>query len=104
MPPLVYNGTREQFLADQMSVIDMLTGRTSDPLGVTDGLKLRMGTVLLGKIQDAYEIKAEGGADAMGIIWEPLSTTTLALRRKNTGAKSGTQPGRSAERLVLPAL
>ncbi len=52
-------------------------------------LLLRVGMVLLGKIQEAYIVASEGQRNQLGIQWSPLSMTTLLLRRTgSTGAKA----------------
>lgn len=83
-----WHGTKAELLARLRQLPRTLTGSDPDSTGVVDAAGLRTGGVLLSHIQGAYETKSEGGTDEMGIQWPPLAASTLALRRKVTGAKS----------------
>lgn len=45
------------------------------------GIQLRMGVVLLSKVQQAFIIKSRGGTGSDGIQWPPLDPRTIAARR-----------------------
>ncbi len=49
--------------------------RTSAPLQV------RLGLTLLGRIKNAFIVKAKGGTDEAGLRWKPLAPLTKKLRR-----------------------
>lgn len=85
---IAWRGSKADLVARLRELPRTLTGAEPDHSGVVDAAGLRTGGVLLSHIQGAYETKSEGGTDEMGIQWEPLAASTLALRRKVTGAKS----------------
>ena len=85
---ITFRGTREELRARLALIAPVLAGRVPDTSNVAEGLLLRVGMTLLGKMQDAYVKKSEGGTDDMGIQWQPLSPVTLALRRKEAGART----------------
>lgn len=82
-----FYGSRAQAVAAVYRLVRILTGRESDPGRIAEGLLLRMGLTVLGKIQDAYVVKSEHGIDEMGIQWPELSPVMLALRSR-TGDSS----------------
>ena len=83
-----WRGTRADLIAALRSLPRTLTGVQPDATGVAEGSALRMGGVLLSKIQEAYETASEGGTNELGIAWAPLAPSTLALRNKGTGTKT----------------
>ncbi len=44
-------------------------------------LQVRLGLTLLGRIKNAFVVKAKGGTDDAGLRWKPLAPLTLRLRR-----------------------
>lgn len=87
MPTVVYRGTPEELLTRLLQLAPTLAGKVPDDTGVVEGLLLRLGTTLLGKVTEAYVTKSAGGTDDMGITWPPLSPVTLAMRTKDSSAK-----------------
>lgn len=81
-----WHGTKAELLARLRQLPGTLAG--NDSTGMVEGIGLRMGGVLLSKIQEAYETASEGGTNELGVSWEPLAASTLALRNKVTGAKA----------------
>jgi hypothetical protein len=89
MPTVRLTGvSRRELHARLRALPRVLSGRMPDPTGAVRGLQLAMGTALLGKVREAYVLKAQGGTDDMGVSWPPLAASTLALRRKVSGAKA----------------
>lgn len=83
-----WTGTKAELMTALRALPKILAGGAPDPTGLVEGMQLRLGSKLLSHIKDAYELKSEGGTDAMGIQWPPLAPSTLGLRRKVTGAKT----------------
>lgn len=81
-----WHGTKAELLARIRQFGGVFAGKIPDDGGSAAELLQAVGMTLLGEIQDAYEKKAEGGRDAMGIQWAPLAASTLALRRTAGGA------------------
>jgi hypothetical protein len=90
MPALTieWRGTREELFNRLRQLPAVLAGSVPDPNGAAEGLLRSVGLTLLGKIQEAYDQKSQGGTDAMGVKWPPLAAATLALRNKNAGPKA----------------
>ncbi len=83
-----WTGTRHELIDKLRTIPKVLSGQLPDPGGVVEGLLLRIGMVLLGKIQEAYITASEGRVNKLGIQWKPLSIVTLLLRRTGqTGSK-----------------
>lgn len=81
MPRVVYHGGRAELLdlfGRQLPKI--LEGR-GDRADLMRGLQLRLGVVLLSKIQQAFVVKSRGGVGSDGIRWKPLRPETIAQRR-----------------------
>jgi hypothetical protein len=78
---VIFHGTRGQIteLAHQLAAT--LAGQVPDSHGIARGFLLSIGMAALSDIRLAYEVKAKGGTDAMGIKWPPLSPETIARRR-----------------------
>lgn len=87
MATIRWTGTKAELLARLHQFGGVFAGKLPDNSGSAAELLQAVGMTLLGEIQDAYEKKAEGGRDAMGIQWAPLAGSTLALRR-TAGGKS----------------
>jgi hypothetical protein len=64
-----------------LSLPDMLAGKAPDPYGIVQGLKLRLGTAFLSRVQQAFLVKSAGGRGDDGIAWKPLKPATIAQRR-----------------------
>lgn len=64
----------------------LVSGRTQDPDGFTDGVMRRMGVALLAEVQRDFITKARGGVGRDGIRWAPLKPETVARRRQGKGA------------------
>lgn len=78
--PFRFDGNEDELQAELAHLTNALAGRDPDHTGAARRLKHVMGRALLGKIQDAFEKKSGGGTDDMGVKWEPLAASTLALR------------------------
>lgn len=79
-----YRGKRDDLIRKLRELPGVFAGRIPDPNKITESVLMAAGVTLLGKVQDSYVTKSEGGTDAMGITWQPLSPVTLSLRRKGT--------------------
>lgn len=89
MPIVIeWRGTREELYQRLRQLPAVLSGGAPDPDSAAAGLLLADGLTLLGKIQEAYDLKSQGQQDAMGITWPPAAATTLALRNKVTTRKA----------------
>lgn len=84
---ITFRGTRADLMQRLRQLPGVLAGTIPDTTGTVIGLQQRVGLDLMGKVQDAFVIKSEGGTDAMGKTWAPLSPVTLALRRKEYAPK-----------------
>ncbi len=82
---ITWRGTRQQLIDALGRIPKILAGLLPDPGGVVKALLLRIGGVLLSKIQQAYITASEGQTNKLGITWQKLSPVTLLLRR--TGAQ-----------------
>jgi hypothetical protein len=82
---ILFRGTKQEAINKVREFVRAMAGKGPSP--AVEGLLLRLGTTLLGKIQESFVQKSEDGTDAMGVQWQPLSPVTLALRRKGTGPK-----------------
>src|SRR5579859_5114220 len=85
MPPILYRGTVAQLRQTIRRAVALMAGREPDPTGLVEGLLLRVGTVALSFIKQAYTDKARGGIDEAGIQWQPLSPKTIAYGRRHPG-------------------
>lgn len=64
-----------------------------------DAIMTRCGLALLGRIKQAFIIKARGGVDEAGDSWKPLSPKTIAYsktRQRGRGGRTKAEKGRSA--------
>ncbi|MBL8824905.1 MAG: hypothetical protein JNJ77_20125 [Planctomycetia bacterium] len=68
-----------------LSLLVLALRGTSDPTGMLQGFKLRLGTGLLSVFYQAYLTKAKGGTDEAGIQWAPLKKETIAYSRPHPG-------------------
>lgn len=87
MPSFKFYGTREDLMNRLRSFAGVMSGRVSDSTGVAEEFLNVGALIILGKIQEAFVTKSEGGRDEMGIQWPPLSPVTLALRNKTATGK-----------------
>lgn len=102
MPTITYHGSRAELLRDLKRFVGTCAGRLPDSSGVSARLLETMGMELLGKVQEAYVRKSEGGTDALGIKWQPLSAVTLALRQKKAGGKVAAKLQTELKKLPAP--
>jgi phage gpG-like protein len=65
-----------------------------------DGILLRVGTALLGRIKAAFVAKARGGADDAGEQWEPLDPSTVAYGRAGRTRAERQRAGRPSQALT----
>lgn len=86
--PTMASTTKIHFVGSRAKVTDlayqlaaMIAGRAPDRFDIAKGFLLSIGVAALSDIRYAYEIKAKGGTDAMGIKWPPLAPSTIARRR-----------------------
>ena len=81
-----------------------LVGRETDTTGgMIHGLQLRLGLVLLTKIQQAFEVKAAGGVGEDGIQWAPLKPATIAARRLSGDDRKAVALKRRVSEAFTPA-
>lgn len=90
MPTLRTRLTRRQLLAKVQKLARLLAGKGADPSGAAEGVLKQGAEALLGKIQEAYRIKAQGGTDAMGVSWKKLAKATLQRKQGQGGILLGT--------------
>lgn len=80
--------TRDELRSRLARLPAVLAGREPDATGAVRGVLLAVGAAVLLKVQDNYQVQAQGGAGTLGTgPWEPLSAVTLALRRKDPAQK-----------------
>lgn len=60
-------------------------GNVSDASTAAQALLVRIGQAALGRIRDAFVVKARGGTDDCGLKWEPLKKSTVAYSRRHPG-------------------
>lgn len=103
MPTVLrYKGSRPQLLKELKALPRVFAGKEPDRGAAVESVMLAGGLTLLGRVQDAYEIKSAGGIGDDGIQWAPLSPVTLALRRKGPGgAKAIVRLGKSFKNAPL---
>jgi hypothetical protein len=83
MPPTaVFRGNREDLRRVLRALPAILAGRVPDPLGIARMVQLRLGTVLLSKIQQAFLVKSRRGTGDDGIKWAELAPATIAARTR----------------------
>lgn len=75
-----YRGTAAELHARIRQLPLMLSGKLPDDSGAVKELLERIGAALLEKIAEAYDQKADGGTDAMGVTWPPLKERTFRER------------------------
>lgn len=63
-------------------LVNMLTGREPDSLGIAQGVHTTIGFAALTDIQEDFLRKARGGVGEDGVKWKPLSPKTLAYSRR----------------------
>lgn len=89
--PLVFRGSRLEFLRLMEQLVAALAGRGPDPLRLARGLQLRCSTALLSQILQDLVTLARGGTSRDGRRWAPLAPATVARRaakeRKATRGK-----------------
>ena len=65
----------------------------------TDAVMTRVGLAILGRIKQAFIVKARGGTDEAGDSWKPLSPKTIAYsktRQRGRGGRTRTEKKRDA--------
>lgn len=84
--------SRRQVVQKVHQLVNSLTGRSTDLAEEAKGIQLRIGTVLMSKISQAFEDKARGGRGEDGITWKPLAPATIRRRQKRNrrGQKENT--------------
>jgi hypothetical protein len=93
MAQVVYTtASREEVLGVLRRLPRVLAGTEADADRVAEGLQLRLGLTLLGRIQEAFVVKARGGTDEAGIAWTPLKRETVASRRPAPRKRWGERP------------
>lgn len=85
--------SKAELFARLAEIPRILSGRTSDHLGIARGFKLRLAVAWFSKIKQAFIVKARGGTDEAGISWPALSKAYLAYGR---GPFSTRRAGKSA--------
>jgi hypothetical protein len=83
-----YRGTSEQLRRTILSFIASLSGRAGHFAPYVRGIKLRVGMVVLSRIQEAFVAKSLGGVGEDGIAWPALKKQTIANRPLGPGDKS----------------
>src|SRR4051812_8200366 len=66
-----------------------------------DAMMVRCGMALLGRIKQAFIIKARGGTDDAGESWKPLSPKTIAYNRRHPGVPKPSIRAKSAPSWAL---
>lgn len=78
--------------ADRAAVRDALARIPQEVRGNSihaRAMRLRVGMALLGRIKQAFVLKARGGTDAAGDRWAPLSPRTIAYSRTRSRGRGG---------------
>jgi hypothetical protein len=100
MPSIRFHGSRADLIAELYRVPRVFAGMEPDRGGVVEGVQLRMGMVLQGRLKENFVVQSAGGIGALNTgPWPPLSPKTLSLRRRGTvkGSKAkGTKGGEKA--------
>lgn len=68
--------------ADIMRVLSQLSTTACTRGPIADAMMTRCGLAALGRIKEAFVVKARGWMDAAGDKWPPLSPATIAYRRR----------------------
>lgn len=108
MPTVIFHGSSGELRELLRRVPSIFAGTTPDPIGIAQGLQLRLGVALLSKIQGDFITKSRGGTGEDGIRWQPLARSTIIGRRRSAADKKAvrvssraTTPMTSAERRAL---
>jgi hypothetical protein len=78
---LNWRGTAAELESRIAALPAVLSGQAPDTGGAVQGLLLRVGLALLGKVRESYVQASMGGPTAFGQPWAPLAPATLAARR-----------------------
>jgi hypothetical protein len=82
MATVQFRGTRADVTRIAVQLAAILSGRQADTQDIAKGFLNTLGFAALTDIKDAYELKADGGTDEMGIKWDRLSKEYLAYGRR----------------------
>lgn len=85
--------SRDEIRTLVATIPGVLAGRLPDPLGMREGLQLRVGMAFLAEVKADFVRKARGGSGADGDKWAPLTHEYLAYGR---GPESTRRAGRLA--------
>lgn len=61
---------------------------------IVSSMLTRCGMALLGRIRQAFVVKARGGVDEAGEKWKPLSPKTIAYSKTRRRSRTGSEKGR----------
>lgn len=87
-----FRGTKEEVRQTIVDVMRAVAGHGPDPGNAARGVQLRCGVALLSKIQQAFLRKSRGEPSDDGIVWPPLSRSTIANRRPAPRKTKGQRP------------
>lgn len=71
--------------AQLRAVLARIPAETRSGSADANALMVRCGLTALGRIKQAFIVKANGGTDEAGDRWPPLSPATIAYRRRHPG-------------------
>src|ERR1019366_7897354 len=97
MPETVIHvrGSRAEVRRAITLAVQAASGDTAEGREAADALQVRIGMTALGRIKEAFIVKARGGTDAAGLSWPQLSPKTIAYSRRHPGVpknRSDTRP------------
>ena len=78
-------------------------GGGGDTRAIADAMMARCGMAALGRIKQAFIVKARGGADESGLKWKPLSPATIAYSRRHPGVPKQKSRGGTRSRADAPS-
>lgn len=87
MPTAIFHGSSGELRELLRRVPSIFAGTAPDPIGIAQGLQLRLGVALLSKIQGDFITKGRGGTGEDGIRWQPLKRETIIGRRRSAADK-----------------
>lgn len=82
MTTITMKGDRTDILRKVFAIGAVLSGKGSDPSGLWKAVSTVVGVAALADIHHAFEVKADGGTDEMGITWKDLNPKTKAYHRR----------------------
>lgn len=83
--------------ASLRQVLALLPGAARGGGAEADAMMTRCGLAILGRIKQAFVVKARGGTDEAGESWQPLSPRTIAYsktRQRGRGGRTRAEKGR----------